>query len=84
MHEGETTKQPQERIRQLGLENELLKAKICELEAWLAQYENAHTPPSLRRGDNRKKDQGKKNNGKPGQKIGHNGVTRPYAAPDRQ
>jgi transposase len=84
MHEGETIKQLQERIKQLELENELLKAKICELEARLAQYENAHTPPSLRRGRNRKKDQDKKNNGKPGQKIGHKGVTRPYAAPDRQ
>ena len=51
MHEGETIKQPQERIKQLELENELLKAKICELEARLAQYENAHNPPSLRRGD---------------------------------
>jgi transposase len=60
MHEGETIKQPQERIKQLELENELLKAKICELEARLAQYENAHTPPSLRRGRNRKKDQDKK------------------------
>jgi transposase len=84
MHEGETIKQPQERIKQLELENELLKAKICELEARLAQYENAHTPPSLRRGRNRKKYQDKKNNGKPGQKIGHKGVTRPYAAPDKQ
>jgi len=65
-------------------EIEPLKAKICELEARLAQYENAHTPPSLRRGRNRKKDQDKKNNGKPGQKRGHKGVTRPYATPDRQ
>ncbi len=84
MHEGETIKQPQERIKQLELENELLKAKICELEARLAQYENAHTPPSLRRGRNRKKDPEKKDKGKPGQKIGHKGITRPYAAPDRQ
>jgi transposase len=84
MHEGEKIKQSQERIKQLELENELLKAKICELEARLAQYENAHTPPSLRRGRNRKKDQDKKKHGKPGQKIGHKGVTRPYAAPDRQ
>ena len=94
MHEEETIKQPQERIKQLELENELLKArvgeietlkaKICELEARLAQYENAHTPPSLRRGRNRKKDPDKNNKGKPGQKNGHKGVTRPYAAPDRQ
>ena len=84
MHEGEKIKQSQERIKQLELENELLKAKICELEARLAQYENAHTPPSLRRGRNRKKDPDKEKHGKPGQKIGHKGVTRPYAAPDRQ
>ena len=66
----------------MRLEIELLKAKIRELEARLAQYENAHTPPSLRRGRNRKKD--KSDKGKPGQKIGHKGVTRPYAAPDSQ
>ncbi len=65
-------------------EIEPLKAKISELEARLAQYENAHTPPSLRRGRSRKKDPNKNNKGKPGQKIGHKGVTRPYAAPDRQ
>ena len=84
MHEGETIKQPQDRIEELERENELLKAKISELEARLAQYENAHTPPSLRRGRNRKKDPDKNNKGKPGQNIGHKGVTRPYAAPDRQ
>jgi transposase len=83
MHEGETIKQPQDRIEELERENELLKAKISELEARLAQYENAHTPPSLRRGHNRKKDPDKNNKGRPGQKIGHRGVTRPYAAPDR-
>ena len=60
----------------------MLKAKISELEARLAKYENAHTPPSLRRGRNRKKD--KDNKEKPGQKIGHKGVTRPNAVPDSQ
>jgi transposase len=84
MHEGETIKQPQDRIEELERENELLKAKICELEARLAQYENAHTPPSQRRDRNLKKDPDKNNKGKPGQKIGHKGVTRPYTAPDRQ
>ena len=82
MQEGETFKQPQERIEQLECENELLKAKIRELEARLARYENAHTPPSLRRGRNRKKDDD--NKGTPGQKIGHKGVTRPYVAPSNQ
>jgi hypothetical protein len=33
MHEEETIKQPQEQIKLLELENELLKAKIRELEA---------------------------------------------------
>ena len=82
MDEGEIIKQLREQNEQLRLEIELLKAKIRELEARLAQYENAHTPPSLRRGRNRKKD--KSDKGKPGQKIGHKGVTRPYAAPDSQ
>ena len=84
MDEGETNKQLHEENEQLKNENELLKAKIIELEARLAQYENAHTPPSLRRGRNRKKDQDKNNKGKPGQKVGHKGLTRPYATPDRQ
>ena len=84
MDEGETNKQLHEENEQLKNENELLKAKIIELEARLAQYENAHTPPSLRRGRNRKKDQDKNDTGKPGQKVGHKGSTRPYATPDRQ
>jgi transposase len=82
MDEGELIRQLQEQNRQLKLENELLKARIIELEARLAQYENAHTPPSLRRGRNRKDQTG--NKGKPGQKIGHKGITRPSAAPDCQ
>jgi transposase len=84
MNEGETNKQLIELVEQLRNENELLKAKIRELEARLAQYENAHTPPSLRRGRNRKKDQDMNNKGKPGQKVGHKGLTRPYATPDKQ
>ena len=82
MDEGETNKQLLELVEQLKRENDLLKAKIRELEARLAQYENAHTPPSLRRGRNRKKDGD--NRGNPGQKTGHKGVTRPYAKPDCQ
>jgi transposase len=84
MDEGEINRQLRELVEQLKHENELLKAKVFELESRLAQYENAHTPPSLRRGRNRKKDQDKSNKAKPGQKIGHKGVTRPYAMPDRQ
>jgi len=84
MDEGEINRQLRELVEQLKYENELLRAKVIELEARLAQYENAHTPPSLRRGRNRKKDQDKRDKEKPGQKIGHKGVTRPYAIPDRQ
>jgi hypothetical protein len=59
MDEIETIKQLREQDEQLRRENELLKAKIIELEARLAQFENAHTPASLRRGRNRKKDKDK-------------------------
>ena len=82
MDEGETNKQFREQNELLRRENELLKAKIKELEARLAQYENAHTPPSLRRGRNRKRDSD--NKGNPGQKMGHKGVTRPCAKPDHE
>jgi len=94
MDECDTNKQLHEQNELLKRENELLKAsvseieplkaKIRELEARLAQYENAHTPPSLRRGRNRKKDRDESIKGKPGQKIGHKGVTRPYVTPNRQ
>jgi transposase len=65
MDKNETIEQLRKENEQLRRENELLKAKvselellkakIIELEARLAKYENAHTPPSLRRGRNRKK-----------------------------
>jgi len=71
-------------IRQLKRENELLKGRIRELEAKLAMHDNAHTPPSLKRGGKRKKDQDAGDRKKPGQKKGHKGVTRPPAKPDRQ
>lgn len=80
MDEGETIRQLREQNEQLRRENELLKAKISELEARLVRYENAHTPPRLRRGRNRKTD--KDNKRKPGQKKGHKSITRPYAMPD--
>lgn len=70
-------------IDQFKRETELLKGRIKELEAKLAMYENAHTPPSLKRGGKRKKDQDKGGGKKPGQKKGHKGVTRPPAKPDR-
>jgi transposase len=96
MDKDEIIRQLQESNNQLRQENELLKGRleelesrlayyeglIADLEARLAKYENAHTPPSLRRGDNRKNDQSEK--GKPGQKEGHEGLTRPMAKPDRQ
>ena len=68
MYEGETNRQLRELVEQLKRENELLKAKVGELESRLAQYENAHTPPSLRRGGNRKKDQNEGDKGTLGQK----------------
>ena len=84
MDQEERIKQLLDRIDQLERENELLKRRIAELESRLAQYENAHTPPSLRRGGKRKKDLKEGDKGKPGQKIGHIGLTRPTAKPDRQ
>jgi transposase len=84
MNEGETDKQPIALVEQLQKENELLRSRIKELEARLAQYENPHTPPSLRHGRNRRKDPDNKNKGKPGQGIGHKGVTRPSVTPDKQ
>ena len=74
--------QLRDEIDQLKRENELLRLRVADLEARLAKYENAHTPPSLRRGGNRKNDQNEK--GKPGQKKGHKGLTRPTAKPDKQ
>ena len=60
-------------IRQLKRENELLKAHIEELEAQLARYENPHTPPSMRRGGNSRRNQKKSGGEKPGQKKVHKG-----------
>ena len=50
-------KQLQDAIDQFKRENESLKGHIKELEAKLAMHDNAHTPPSLKRGGKRKKDQ---------------------------
>jgi transposase len=46
MQDKEVITQLQSLIEQLRQENELLKERIKELEARLAQYENPHTPPS--------------------------------------
>lgn len=83
MCEEGKVKQLQDENRKLLLENELLQDRIRELESRLSKYENAHTPPSQRRGRNRRKDQNDGVKGTPGQKIGHKGVTRPQAKPDR-
>ena len=83
MDKDEIIEQLQEAIVQLEHDNELLRVHIGELEAQLAKYENPHTPPSLRRGGNSKKNQNKKNGRKkPGQKKGHKGVTRKRVEPD--
>jgi len=85
MDKDEIIKQLQASLDQAKRENELLKGLVRELEARLAKYENAHTPPSLKRGGNRKKSQNRDGvKGKPGQKKGHKGVTRPPAKPDKQ
>lgn len=84
MDNEELIRQLQNENDQLKREIEFLKGHIAYLEARLAQYENAHTPPSLKRGGNRKKNHNEGDKGKPGQKVGHEGVTRPTAKPDRQ
>jgi transposase len=65
-----------------SLENKLkyvetLENKVKSLEARLAKYENAHTPPSL----TEKKRPPSDGSGKPGQKEGHPGITRPQPEP---
>lgn len=84
MHEEEISKQLREEMEQLKRENKLLKDQIAQLEARLAKYENAHTPPSLKRGRKRKRDYEGGDRGKPGQKVGHIGVSRPIANPDNE
>ena len=84
MHDEEIIRQLREEMERLKRENKLLKDQIAKLEARLAKYENAHTPPSLKRGRKRKKDYDEGNRGKPGQKVGHRGVSRPLASPDKE
>ena len=84
MEKDEIIELLQDEIEQLKRENALLKECIRELEAKLAKYENPHTPPSLKRGGNSKKNQKINGGKKPGQKKGHKGVTRPQVEPDRQ
>ena len=84
MDNEELIRQLQNENDQLKREIELLKAHIAYLEARLAQYENVHTPPSKKRGGTRKKDHDEGDTGKPGQKVGHKGLTRPSAKPDRE
>lgn len=54
-------------VRELKKENDLLKAKVEELERRLAFYENPHTPPSK----SIKKPPRKESSGKLGAPIGH-------------
>lgn len=68
MDESDIIRQLREQNKLLRLENEILKARIRDLEGLLAKYENVITPPSIRRGRNLKKDT--KNKGTPGQKVG--------------
>ena len=48
MDKNAIIKQLQDAIDRFKRENELLKGRIRELEAKLAMYDNAYTPPSLR------------------------------------
>jgi len=57
-----------------------LEKHIEELEKKLSLYENPNTPPSQRRFFPKPRNHP---NGKPGQKEGHQGTTRPQAEPDR-
>jgi transposase len=84
MDNEELIRQLQNENDQLKREIEFLKGYIADLEARLAQYENAHTSPSLKRDGNRKKNYNEGDKGKPGQKVGHKGLTRPTAKPDRE
>ena len=67
MDKNAIIKQLQDAIDQLKRENESLKGGIKELEAKLAMHDDAHTPPSLKRGGKRKKDQNTGGGKKPGQ-----------------
>lgn len=55
MDKEEINRQLQEENAQLKHKIEELLEYIKDLEARLAKYENAHTPPSLKGGSNRKK-----------------------------
>jgi len=55
-----------------------LEKRILELEKRLLQYDNPHTPPSLKKDKPEDKPRQK---GKPGRPPGHVGVTRPQATP---
>lgn len=84
MCEQEIIKQLMDENERLKRENEFYKDTIAELEARLEKYENAHTPPSLRRGRKRKREYDEGDKGKPGQKVGHKGVSRSLGNPDMQ
>jgi len=78
---------PESHVRQILEENRKLKEKVTflerriqELEKLLNVYDNPHTPPSQRRFASSRQS---RSNGKPGQKEGHAGTTRPLAKPDR-
>jgi len=65
-------------ISELRKHVERLEKRIEKLEKLLNLYHNPHTPPSKKPFPSRKP----KSNGKPGQKNGHKGVTRPEPEPD--
>ncbi len=60
-----------------------LEQRVKELEARLAKYENAHTPPSLKQDGPRLPGSPIPSGNKVGAPKGHKGVTRPEAKPDK-
>lgn len=64
------------------LEESSLK-RIAELEARLAMYENAHTPPSQKRYPDKRATE-PENSGRLGRPPGFQGTTRPAPKPDKQ
>jgi len=76
----------QEENARLNEKVRLLEVHIQELERRLAKYENAHTPPSIRRGffgNGKSEEKNNEEKKKPGRKEGHEGTTRPVPEPDR-
>lgn len=69
-----------EEIKCLKKQIEQQDERIRQLEKMLAVYQNPHTPPSQNRFPPKQQNH---NHHKPGQKKGHEGITRPEPEPDK-